>query len=89
VSWLNLHPTEPVRGGLFDLPSDHERLAAALCRFKLTRVVVSYYEHPALNDLYPGWAKLDIGCAKNMANVGGRDGRTESPEVLLINRKDV
>jgi DNA adenine methylase len=84
-----LHDFTPLRsGGLFDAPSDHERLAAALGRFKLTRCVVSYYEHPELTRLYPGWVKLDIGCAKNMANSGGKAGRTESPEVLITNRKD-
>ncbi len=36
-------------------PEDHPRLAGILGRFKLARVVVSYYQHPALSDLYPGW----------------------------------
>ncbi len=31
--------------------SQHEDLAKLLRRFKHTRVVVSYYEHPALDEL--------------------------------------
>lgn len=68
-------------------PEDHERLAAALGRFKETRCVVSYYEHPDLARLYPGWAKFDVATAKGMVNTGQRtEGRTDAPEVLLVNR---
>ena len=64
----------------------HRRLAAALGRFKLTRVVVSYYEHPDIESLYPGWRKLEVRVAKSMVNTGKRtEGRTEAPEVLLVN----
>src|SRR5205823_6470448 len=41
--------------GFLDKKNDHERLAASLNRFKKTRVVVSYYAHPSLGDLYRGW----------------------------------
>lgn len=69
---------------------DHARLAAALRRFTKARVVVSYYEHPLLADLYAGWGKLDssyLRIAKSMVNGGMRDetGRTEAPEILLVN----
>jgi DNA adenine methylase len=69
---------------------DHDRLAALLCRFKRCRIVVSYYAHPALAELYPGWTLLDssyLKIAKSMVNSGmrGEEGRTEAPEVLLIN----
>lgn len=68
-------------------PEQHERLAAALCRFKKTRAVVSYYEHPDLDRLYPGWQKLDVATAKSVVNSGKRPkGRVEAPEVLLVNR---
>jgi DNA adenine methylase len=68
----------------------HVALAAALSRFKKARVVLSYYDHPALAELYPGWTKIDsvqLGVAKSMVNSGMRDdsGRTEAPEVLLLN----
>ncbi len=60
----------------------HEMLAIKLRRFKLTRIVVSYYEHPLLADLYPGWQK------KSLVQQGqrGKDGATKANEVLLINQ---
>lgn len=69
---------------------DHERLEEVLRRFKRCRVVVSYYAHPLLADLYPGWTVIDsskLRIAKSMVNSGKRDqgGRTEAPEVLLVN----
>lgn len=68
--------------------ADHERLAAALNRFRETKVVVSYYEHPELARLYPGWTKLDATTTKGMVQAGKRNqaGRTDAPEVLLVNR---
>lgn len=66
--------------------ADHERLAAALRRFAKARVVVSYYEHPDLERLYPGWRKIDAAVAKSVVNSGARPrGRVEAPEVLLVN----
>lgn len=63
----------------------HGRLALALNRFKLTRVVVSYYEHPDLARLYPGWTKKRIAMTKAMVNAGKRQaGREDAPEVLLV-----
>ena len=63
----------------------HERLAAALNRFKLTRVVVSYYEHPELDRLYPGWKRLRVATTKGIVNAGKREaGREDAPEVLLV-----
>lgn len=66
--------------------ADHERLATALRRFKATRCVVSYYTHPDLEKLYPGWAVLDVSVTKSLVN-GGRQTRQRvvAPEVLLIN----
>lgn len=68
-------------------PVDHERLAAALRRFKAARVVVSYYADPLLAKLYPGWTLLDCSRQKSMVNAGRRDekGGKIAPEVLLIN----
>lgn len=39
---------------------DHTRLALALRRFTRTRVVVSYYDHPRIAELYPGWTARRI-----------------------------
>ena len=66
---------------------DHERLSGLLGRFKRTRVVVSYYDHPSLADLYPGWTKRRLKATKALVNQGKRDGggAVTAPEVLLIN----
>lgn len=62
-------------------------LANALHRFKRARIVVSYYEHPALAELYQGWTKRRLKATKAMVNQGTRDkgGAVEAPEVLIIN----
>lgn len=67
-------------------PADHQKLAEQLGRFRYARVVVSYYEHPALAELYPGWTKRQIEVSKAMANQGQR-GKSDSRalEVLLMN----
>jgi len=74
--------------GFMSAGNDHERLAAALRRFKRTRVVVSYYEHPALRSLYDGWTVRTIDAVKFMNNANkpmGTHGTVKAPEVLLIN----
>lgn len=67
--------------------ADHGRLAQALRRFKQARVVVSYYQHESLAELYPGWTVRKCSIAKALVQGGKRDqrGRTEAPEVLLLN----
>lgn len=67
--------------------ADHARLAVALRRFGRTRVVVSYYDDPRLDDLYPDWHATAIDVAKTMVNSGrrGRGGRVATREVLLSN----
>lgn len=67
--------------------ADHLRLAEALRRYRRTRVVVSYYDHPDLARLYPGWAKVACPVAKAMVQSARRDqnGITKAPEVLLVN----
>lgn len=68
---------------------DHWRLAAALTRFRHTRVVVSYYDHPLLAELYPGWQMDRIEVTKALAHQGmrGQSGVVKATEVLLINEK--
>lgn len=72
-------------GSIFG-PSDHQRLATELGRFKKARVVVSYYDEPELADLYPGWTKRPLAAQKSLA-LANRQGSKASvaPEVLLIN----
>lgn len=67
--------------------ADHGRLAGALARFRLTRVVVSYYEHPDLAGLYPGWNVRRVEMTKALVSSGMRDetGATKAPEILIIN----
>ena len=66
---------------------DHARLAAALTAKRRTRVVVSYYEHPTVRALYPGWTVVECPFTKGLANQGARGakGPTVAPEILLIN----
>lgn len=65
---------------------DHAKLADALTRFTKARVVVSYYDDPQLDELYPGWTKRKVYCQKNL-HVQNRRGsqKCTAPEVLLIN----
>lgn len=66
--------------------ADHVHLAELLQRFRQTRVVVSYYAHPRLAELYPGWTMLDRSRTKHMALSGRRGSEKKTaPEVLLIN----
>lgn len=66
--------------------ADHRRLAELLCRFKKARVVVSYYDDPELDRLYPGWTKIDCSRHKHL-HVQNKRGskRKEAPEILLVN----
>jgi DNA adenine methylase len=66
--------------------SDHERLAKLLGRFRRSRVVVSYYDHPSLADLYPGWTQRKIVVSKALSVQGQRGGTAKkATEVLLLN----
>jgi site-specific DNA-adenine methylase len=58
---------------------DHRDLAKLLAQYKLSRIVVRFYDHPLVRELYPEsiwqWQRID----------GGRDqANQETPEVLLI-----
>jgi len=65
---------------------DHQRLADSLGRFRKARVVVSYYEHPLLDKLYPSWTRVCRTVNKALAH-GGQRGANQSQavEVLLLN----
>ena len=85
-----LRPTLPGRRiakYVYDfVAADHERLAAALRRFTAARVVVSYYDHPDLEKLYPGWTQRKIEVSKAMASQGSRTANdVRAMEVLLMN----
>lgn len=72
---------------------DHNRLSMGLRRFTKTRVVVSYYEHPRLAELYPPdrWTKVTHVVSKSLVSAGARAKGTndvKAVEVLLINGPD-
>jgi len=69
-------------------PLDHVQLSHLLHRFKKTRVVLSYYAHPAIDDLYPGWQRREIHVTKAIAQIAKRNSqRQRAVEVLLTNQR--
>ena len=69
-------------------PEEHAALAGLLARFQKARVVVSYYDHPQLAELYPAhqWTKIDCSRQKNLHVQNRRGmGKLTAPEVLLVN----
>ena len=79
--------TEPAAAmPLFGVEDDHARLASELRRFTRARVIVSYYDHPRLADLYPGWTIRKLFRQKNLHVQNRRgEGRCVAPEVLITN----
>jgi DNA adenine methylase len=72
-------------GGMFG-QDDHGLLAEEASRFKKARVIVSYYDHPRIGQLYPGWTQRRIVAKKMLAAQNKRGAnRAEAPEVLIIN----
>lgn len=76
---------------LHDFESDdHKRLAELLSRFKKARVVVSYYDDPALERMYGGWEKISLGKSyaslRNATRGPKKKPRKEQMEILLINK---
>jgi DNA adenine methylase len=65
---------------------DHRRLAEALRRFKISRVVVSYYDCDIVRQLYRGWTVRECTMNKGIYNAGKRGGTGKAaPELLIIN----
>jgi DNA adenine methylase len=69
--------------------TDHWRLAELLNKFDKARIVVSYYDHPKLYELYPDWQRVEINISKSLVNQGMRYKKTKiiANEVLLVNKK--
>ena len=83
-----VHDFDVPHAGLFAGKKDqHDLLAEQLRQFKESRVVISYYDHPRLHELYAGWTFRDCSIHKNIAaqNRRGIQGRVEAPEILIIN----
>jgi DNA adenine methylase len=92
--------TDPAAGSVDKagkpLRNPHVVLAEMLGRFQRTRVVVSYYDHPRLAELYPveRWRRVQLVAPKFSANAtnkplqgGKRAAKVAAPELLLINQK--
>jgi DNA adenine methylase len=68
--------------------ADHERLAKSVRRFRLARVVISYYDnHPLVRELYEGWTLVSCPTVAALAQANRRSvvERRPTAEVLLIN----
>ena len=66
---------------IYDFEDEHhDRLAQALGRFQHTRVVLSYYDHPRLEELYGDWSKDVIEVTKHLVNQGMRQVRRNGLE---------
>jgi len=63
----------------------HEQLRDQLAAFRKARVVVSYYDHPRVRDLYKGWTFVSHGRQKNLSVQTRGDSGSSAPEVLIIN----
>ncbi len=71
-------------------PEQHAALAATLATKRKSRVVVSYYDHPIVRELYPAsrWTWIECPTTKGLNNQGSRGPRSKpgkAPEVLIVN----
>lgn len=64
--------------------SNHKDLAERLKRFKRSRVVLSYYDHPSLSEYYPNWHLKCFEVNKALSNTGDSAPSREC-EVILSN----
>jgi len=76
-------------GGEGLMPDDHRCLAEAVGRFRRARVVVSYYAHPRLDELYPRdrWRRVEVEVNKSQGNASRKV--SKAVEVLLVNDGEV
>lgn len=68
--------------------ADHERLATSLNKFTKSRIVISYYDHPKLQQLYPKWCRHEVVITKSLNNQNRRNNKNKGVkvrEVLLVN----
>lgn len=64
----------------------HTRLAGMLRAYRHARIVVSYYDHPRIRELYDGWTFIDKTRQKHLHAQNGHGARPkDAPEVLVIN----
>lgn len=81
-----LHEFKHGGEGMFEASDDHTKLRDILCAYKRARVVISYYDHPIIREMYAGWTFVEKTMQKNLHAQNGRGARAkEAPEVLIIN----
>lgn len=81
-----LHTFEEIDDTLGLFGDDHERLRDACQEIEEARIVISYYDHPKIRELWhglPGWTWID--CTKHKASAHASGGGAVSPEVLIVN----
>lgn len=84
---IYLDPPYMVKGARYvhDFDGEHHaRLADLASRFTKARVVVSYYEHPRVRELYDGWWFTEIPVRRNLAATSSRDGENDSQAVEML-----
>lgn len=70
---------------LYDFPEDgHFQLSQKLARFKNARVVLTYYDHPLVRELYRGWVFREVEVLVAMSN-SRKKSRFET-ELIICNQ---
>lgn len=87
---IYLDPPYVVKGAKYThdfSAEDHARLAEAVKRFRRAQVLISYYDHSQVRELYDGWKFHEFPTTKALVNQGMRDrsGATVAPEVVIVN----
>lgn len=86
---IYLDPPYVVKGAKYQYdfkPEDHARLRSCVDRFRRAQVIVSYYDHPTVRELYAGWRFVDCTTTKALAQGNTkRTGTVEAPEMLIVN----
>jgi DNA adenine methylase len=76
----------PGSAGMFGESDDHVRLRDALAAYQRARIVVSYYDHPRIRELYDGWTFIEHTTNKQLHQQNGRGKRSkDAPELLIVN----
>ncbi len=66
--------------------NDHIRLAEVLKRYKKARVVLSYYDHSIIRDLYKDWIFIKRSRQKHLHSQSGRGFKPKvAPEIIIVN----
>lgn len=67
--------------------AEHDRLAELLHGFRRARIVLSYYDHPGVREIYRDWYCERPVVEKHSTHIARRGpGTVKAPELLLVNR---